>query len=176
MIASDGFMLVFRLLHIVAGAFWFGAATLFAVFIGPAAAEIGPAAGPLLANVVEKRKLAKVITGAGATTVIAGLILYWRDWHQYASFGDWIGSGFGIAITIGGVLAIIAFVEGALEVGRNVERLVALGGRIAASGGPPTPEQGAEIGHLQATLKRASIIDLVLLVLAVSAMATARYW
>ena len=47
---------------------------------------------------------------------------------------------------------------------------------IAASGGPPTPEQGAEIQRLGAAIEKASKIDLLLLFLAVACMATARYW
>ena len=54
--------------------------------------------------------------------------------------------------------------------------MVHLGDGVVARGGPPTPEEGAEMGRLQAAIKRASQIDLVLLVIAVSAMATARYW
>jgi hypothetical protein len=57
-----------------------------------------------------------------------------------------------------------------------VRKLVDLGGAIAASGVPPTPEQGAEMERTQKTLEAASKVDLVLLLLAVAAMATARYW
>jgi uncharacterized membrane protein len=176
MLAASAFMLVFRLLHILAGAFWFGAAVLFTGFIGPAAAEVGPAAGPLLANVVAKRHVAKIITSAGGVTVLAGLFIYWHDWHLYRSFGDWIGSSFGIVLTIGAVAAILAAVEGSLLVGRNVERLVEVGGRLAEAQGPPPAELLERFGKLQQEIKRASITDLVLLVIAVSAMATARYW
>ena len=55
-------------------------------------------------------------------------------------------------------------------------RLVEIGDQVAASGGPPTPEQGAQMAHLGAEIKRHGQIDLVLLFLAVAAMATARYW
>jgi hypothetical protein len=169
-------MLVFRLLHIVSGAFWFGAAGLFAGFIGPAAADVGPAAGPLMTNAVKKRHVAKVITIAGAVTVLAGLVMYWHDWHLYGSFGNWIDSSFGVVLTIGAVAAIVAFVEGAIGVGRNVERLVEVGGMIAQAEGQPPAELVTRMGALQAHIKRASQIDLVLLLIAVIAMSTARYW
>ena len=67
-------------------------------------------------------------------------------------------------------------VRGSAWVGSNVEKLVDLGDGIAASGGPPTPEQGAEIQRLGAAIEKASKIDLLLLFLAVACMATARYW
>ena len=60
--------------------------------------------------------------------------------------------------------------------GRNVERLVDLGGAVAASGGPPTPQQQAELDRLGAALERHGKLDLLLLVLATTVMATARYW
>jgi hypothetical protein len=144
-------MLIFRFLHIVAGVLWVGAAFLFVAFIGPSAAEVGPSAGPLLNAVVKKRKVAKVI-------------------------GDWISSSFGIALTIGGVLATIAAFEGSIGVGRNVVRLVDLGNEIGASGGPPSPEQQSRMDQLGHDLERNGKIDLLLLLLAVAAMATARYW
>jgi hypothetical protein len=74
------------------------------------------------------------------------------------------------------VLATISAFVGAVGVGRGVERLVDLGGEIAASGGPPTPEQQAQLDHLSSSLERHGKIDLLLLLLAVTAMATARYW
>jgi hypothetical protein len=47
---------------------------------------------------------------------------------------------------------------------------------VAASGGPPTPEQQARMEHLTREIARSGKIDLLLLLLAVTAMATARYW
>jgi hypothetical protein len=176
MLASDGVMIVFRFFHIVAGALWVGSAFLFALFIGPSAAKVGPSAGPLLHVAVKERKVATVITGLAAVNVTAGWLMWFDKVDQYGSVGDWVGSSFGLGITIGAVLATTAFFLGYFGVGRNVERLVDLGDSIAASGQPPTPEQGAQMAKIGANLERHSKIDLVLLLLAVTAMATARYW
>jgi hypothetical protein len=94
----------------------------------------------------------------------------------YGGLGDWLGTSFGLVLTIGAVLATIAFVIGLVGIAPNVEKLVDLGGQIAAGGGSPTAEQGSEMGRTQRALETASKVDLVLLVLAISAMATARYW
>jgi hypothetical protein len=176
MIAAQPFMIVFRFLHILAGVLWVGSAFLFVGFIGPSAAEVGPSAGPILTAAVKKRKVAKVITGLGGVTVLAGWILWLKNMSQYPSLGDWVTSRFGLVLTIGGVLATISAAVGALGVGRNVERLVDLGGEVAASGGPPTPEQQSRMDQLGKALERHGKTDLVLLLLAVFAMATARYW
>jgi hypothetical protein len=73
-------------------------------------------------------------------------------------------------------LASLAFFEGYLGVGKNVEKLTEMGGQIAASGAPPTPEQQSRMQKIQADIKKHGQQDLVLLLLAVFAMATARYW
>ena len=170
------FMLVFRFLHIVAGVLWVGSSFLFVGFIGPSAAEVGPSAGPLLHAVVKKRKVAKAITGLSTVTVVAGWVMWFRNLDQFGSIGDWLGTNFGLALTIGGVIATVAAIEGSLGVGRNVERLVDLSDEVAASGGPPSPEQQSQIQRLGAEIEKFGKIDLVLLLLAVAAMATARYW
>jgi uncharacterized membrane protein len=169
-------MLVLRFFHIVAGALWVGSAFLFVGFVGPSAAEVGPSAGPLLSVAVKKRKVAKVITWLGMITVTAGWLMWIRDANDMGSLGDWLGTRFGLVLTIGAVLATAAFFSGYFGVGRNVERLVDLGDEIRASGAPPSDEQQARMGHIGAELKKHGQIDLVLLLLAVTAMSTARYW
>ena len=176
MLAAQPLMLVLRFLHIVAGALWIGSAFLFVGFIGPSAAEVGPSAGPLLSVAVKKRKVAKIITWLGMITVAAGWTMWIKDMDDYGGLGNWLGTGFGLGITIGAVLATITFFVGYLGVGRNVERLVDLGDQVAASGGAPSPEQQAAMGRIGATLERFGKLDLLLLLLAVTAMSTARYW
>jgi hypothetical protein len=171
----DPLMIVLRLFHIGGGALWFGSAFLFAGFIGPAAAETAPASGVLMSDVIKKRRATEVIKWLAITTVIAG----WAIWLKYATqigVGDWVTSSFGLVLTIGGLLATAAAYFGITGIGNNVEKLVEIGDQVAASGGPPTPEQGAQMAHLGAEIKKHSRIDLVLLFLAVAAMATARYW
>ena len=102
--------------------------------------------------------------------------MWLRDLNDHASLSHRLGSHFGFVLTIGAVLAAIAAFLGAFGVGRNVERLVDVGDAVAASGGPPTPEQQARIEHLGAEIEKHGKLDLVLLLLAVACMATARFW
>jgi len=178
MVSASTYMIIFRFLHIVAAAFWFGAATLFGAFLGPAAAEVGPSAGPLLTNMVVKRKISKVISGAGGLTLIGGAAIYWHDYQVFghSSLSDWLSLGMGLGFTIGAIAAIAAFYFGYFGVGKNVERLVEVGGQLARSEGPPAPELLTRFQHLQAEIKRHSIIDMILLLIAITTMSTARYW
>jgi hypothetical protein len=171
----DPLMIVLRLFHIVGGALWFGSAFLFAGFIGPAAAETAPASGVVMSAVVKKRRVAEVIKWLAITTVIAG----WAIWLKFAlgaGVDVWVTSTYGLVLTIGGVLATLAAYFGITGIGNNVEKLVSIGDEVGASGGPPTPEQGAEMARLGAEIQRHGKIDLALLFLAVAAMATAQYW
>jgi uncharacterized membrane protein len=172
----DPVMIVLRTFHILGGALWFGSAFLFAGFFGPASAETAPSSGPIMSNVVKKRRIATVIAFLAITTVIAGWALWLKNALSFPSIGDWLTSPFGLVLTIGGLLATAAAYFGITGIGNNVEKLVEIADEVAASGGPPTPEQGARMAHLGAEIQKHSKIDLVLLFGAVFAMATARYW
>jgi hypothetical protein len=175
MLATDWVMVVFRLLHIVAGVFWVGSVFMLVWFIQPSAAAIAPAGAPFMAELLGKRRLVDRIIGLGLVTVLAGLVMYWKDWHDMASFSDWIGTTFGLALTIGGLCAITALVLGIAVTRPGVVRLMALGRQAAEAGGPPSPEVVAEIGTIQQRLKVFARIGFALLTVAILLMSTGRY-
>lgn len=172
----DPVMLVLRFVHIVAGAMWFGSAFLFTIYVGPSAAEVGPSAGPLMSVLVKKRRVTRTIVGLILTTVIAGWLMWLVELSRYGSLGDWVGSRFGLVITIGAILATIAAYVGIAGVARTIERRVELGDSIREAGGPPTPEQAGRLQELGVVGARYGRTVIVLLIVAVGAMATARYW
>jgi ribose/xylose/arabinose/galactoside ABC-type transport system permease subunit len=179
-IASDGVMLVLRTFHIIAGVLWVGSAFFFVAFLGPASGMVGPeVSGPFFQVLVAKMHVPRVITRLGMVTVTFGWLLWLKDLRDYSDWNlnDWVfHHHFGLVLTIGAILASLAFFEGYLGVGKNVEKLTEMGGQIAASGAPPTPEQQSRMQKIQADIKKHGQQDLVLLLLAVFAMATARYW
>jgi uncharacterized membrane protein len=174
-LADSAYMLVFRIVHITAGVLWVGSLFLFTVFVSPAAAAIAPTGAPLMGELLNKRRLVDRIIGMGAITVVGGLFLYWHDWHLFPSFGDWLTSRFGGTLTIGMVAALIALGLGGSITRPLVQRMLALGGQVAASGAPPTPEVAAELGTIQRRLKVFARVGLGLLLFAVLAMSVARY-
>jgi len=174
-LAIDWFMVVFRIVHILAGVFWVGSVFMLVVFIQPSAAAIAPAGAPFMSELLSKRRLVDRIIALGSITIAAGLVLYWHDWHQYPSLSDWIRSHFGATLTVGMVFAIAALVVGLAVTRPNMTRFLSLGRQVAESGAPPTSEVGAEIGAIQATLKTAARVSFGFLIVAVLAMATARY-
>jgi hypothetical protein len=78
-------------------------------------------------------------------------------------------------LTIGGLAATGAFFAGLIGVPPNLKRLAEIG-KVEASGGPPTPDQQAEMSSIQGRMRTLSQLDLSLLGIAVFCMATARYW
>ena len=179
MIAAQWFYIVFRIFHIGAGVAWVGSVYFLVVFVQPTSAAIGPAAAPFMGHLLGERKLVDRIIGLAAVTILAGLILYLKDMSNVGGFGDWIGESQGLVFTIGGLAAIAALAIGVFGTRPAVQQLLAVGGQIAQAtqgGGAPPPELAAQVPVLQARTKVLARVSFALLVVAVIAMATAKYW
>ncbi len=164
--------LVLRLVHIVSGVFWAGAVFLMVGFIFPSVRDAGPGGGPFMQQ-VQRRRLPVFMNAAAGLTMLSGLILYGRAMAM--TDGAWARTNSAMVLGIGGVATIIAAVIGGAFVSRSGIRLGKLGEAIQASGRPPSPEQAAEMSALQAKMGKAMRIVASLLLIAVIAMATARY-
>jgi hypothetical protein len=169
----DTYMVVLRIVHILAGVFWVGAAFTVILFIQPTAREVGPAAGPFMTHLAGSKRLIDFVLGAGGLTVLAGLLMYWR-----VSGGldpDWIGSATGIALTVGALCAIGALAIGGSVIRPGIVATLAIGREVSARGGPPTPEQATQLQAIQRRSHSAGQVIVPLLIVAVAAMASARY-
>lgn len=169
----DWYLVVLRVLHILAGVFWVGASFMTILFLQPTAREIGPAAAPFMGHLAGKKRLADWVLGAAGLTILAGVLMYWR-----VSGGldpDWVASATGISLTIGAACAIAAFALGLSVVRPTILATLAVGREVAASGGPPTPEQQERLQALSKRSKDVGKVIVPLLVVAVIGMASARY-
>jgi hypothetical protein len=169
----DTYLVVLRIVHILAGVFWVGAAFTTILFLQPTAREVGPAAGPFMAHLAGKKRLVDWVLRAAGLTILAGLLLYWRA--SGGLDGDWITSAQGLSLTIGALCGIGPFSLGVSVVRPSIMATLAIGAEVAASGGPPTPEQAAKLQALQERGKAVGQIIVPLLVVAVSGMAAWRY-
>ena len=163
---------VLRVLHIVAGAFWFGAIVFTWRILIPSVRRAGPAAGPVMAQLNQSR-MTQMFMGAAIVNVLAGLGLMW-----VVSGGDmksWMQSNMGKTFATGGALAILALIIGIAMNPPAVKRMGAIQAAVAKRGGPPTPEEAAQMEALQARIRKGTAIVAVLLTLTVIAMAVARY-
>ena len=167
-------VLVLRLIHIGAGAFWVGAVFTFVLFVQPAAMAVGADATKFTYQLIHHRRLPVVILGAAAITVLAGIWLL-----VITSNGldpDLLFGASRLGYTVGGVAAILTFGIGALYVfprTRTVERTI---GQLIAEARPPTPDEQRTLARTASESRWAGWIVLIGLVIAVAAMATASLW
>lgn len=164
--------IILRLIHIFAGVFWAGANFVMAGFITPSVQATAPESGKFMQHLAQKSGFPRFSEVAGWLTILAGLGLYWliSDGFQLS----WFSTRRGIILSIGALLAIIAMVIAYAMQKPAAKRLGALGQEIQASGGPPSPEQLAEIQAQQKKLARGSLWSAVLLIGAVVGMALSR--
>jgi hypothetical protein len=163
---------VLRLIHILSGTFWYGTLIFTTRFLMPSLLAVGPAAGPVMAQ-LQQRKLTLAMMGAAILNVGSGIWLMFIV--SGGDIGAWMHTGMGRTLGIGGGLAILALIAGMILNPPTLKRLAVIAGAVAKRGGPPTPAEAAEIARLQKRLALGSIIPAILLTLTVSAMAVARY-
>lgn len=176
MVATSIYLIVFRVLHVVLAIAWGGAVFLMVFFLQPTAKAIGPAAGPFMRELLGTRKLVDWILRLAGITIVAGGFLYWHDLQLFGDLGDFLGSAFGLWLTIGAVSALVAFAIGMFATRPTIERSLAVGGRIAQAGDAPPPELMQELGALQTRGRMLAKWNLTFVTIAAFAMSTARYW
>ena len=170
---GSGTLLLLRFIHVLGGAFWFGAVIFMTGFLMPSLQAAGPAAGAVMDQLTRVRRLPIFMMGAAIFTILSGFALYARESGGFT--GPWMRSGTGIIFGIGGAAGTLAAIVGMAVASPAGRRMGALGAQIKASGAPPTPEQVAELQALQGRIARGSAAVAVLIVIATTAMALARY-
>jgi uncharacterized membrane protein len=164
-------ILILRVLHIGGGIMWVGSATLYLLLIIPAARSAQAAGQKFLQTLGPKfGAMMSIVT---TTTVLSGALLYSRFYSGNLNF-LW-NTSVGLAFTIGAVAAIISYVMGASVISPTQEKIGKLGAAMAGAGGAPKPEQITEMNRLQAFVMKVYRFDFVVLVIAMLAMAVARY-
>ena len=164
-------LITLRLIHIICGSFWLGATLVNAYFLLPSVWAVGPAAGPVMMHVMQRRRMQLWINVAMSLAILSGLAMF--GVHESAAHGAFSRSRMGMVLLVGAVLAIAAAGVGGAMAQPAGRKLGALAQRFA--GGPPAADALAEMQALQARIGRALSIMSVLLLLSAAAMAAARY-
>ncbi|HKH84410.1 MAG TPA: hypothetical protein VKA25_12045 [Gemmatimonadales bacterium] len=163
--------LLLRLIHILAGAFWFGSAVLMAGFIVPTVRDTGRDGGRFVQHLMQQRRLPIFLGIAMLLTVLSGLTMYGRT--AAATHGSWMGTPPGIAYGLGGLAAILAAITGSLVSGGAGRRMAVVGQSIGPTG--PSADQQEELRRLQQRIALGTRLAAVFLAIAAGAMAVARY-
>lgn len=166
-------LLILRLIHILSGVFWAGASFLSTFYIEPTVRASGDAGRGFMQRLGTQTSFSTAMLAAALLNVGAGLWL--MDIVSDGFSAAWFGTGFGQGLTIGMLAGLGAAFTGYWIQFRSIRRMKAIGQAVAASGGPPTPEQGAELGRLQAKLSKGGRATTAMLLVAVIMMAISRY-
>jgi len=164
------YLLILRLVHIIAGIIWGGGALIMEFFIGRTIAETGETGQKFVQHLMNKVRFHTFMTVMAFSTILAGALLYWHDSAGFSS--AWMNSSAGIGFGIGAVFGLIAFVFGAIF-GASNAKLGEVGSQIQ---GKPTAEQLAQIQAVQKRIKAVSPIHVYSMILAIIFMAIARYF
>lgn len=157
---------ILRVIHVLSAVIWTGVVFYNVAFLSPAINASGPAGGAVMQKIAGGAML-RVMQIVPLTTVLAGLILYW--YYSRLSMA-YITSLHGLFLTVAALLGLGAFFEGAFVTGPTAAKVGALGAQMAQAGGPPKPEQQAEMQRLRARLESASMRGAIFLILAVIGM------
>ena len=166
-------MIALRIIHIVLGVFWAGGAFFAAMFLVPSVRASGPAAGPVMRELMEVRKFPIYALSFGLLTVLSGLWMYWHD--NSISNGSFAKSHAGMTYGLGAIAAILTLVVGATIMGPTSNKMAKLMGEIAAQGSPPNPQQQEMIKQFQGRLALGTRLASMLLGITVVTMAIGRY-
>lgn len=155
-----------RLIHVVAGAAWFGSALILVLFIIPVSLRNGIEGSRIIQRLVHAG-LAPWMASTSGAAVLAGFALYYRD--STIGGAGWSGTPSGMALGIGGALGFVAALIGGAYVGRAAKQIAHLGDRIGSDEAAPAKLLA------ERQLVSGGRITVVLMVLSTAAMAVARY-
>lgn len=169
----DGWLIVLRIVHVGSAMMWFGGAIVGGFFLQPTANALGTAGQPFMDHLMKRRGLGIFFPIVAALTIISGGTLYWRDSGGLQA--AWITSPTGLAFTIGGVAALIAFVGGLVLIAPSIAEQAAVQAELANGDGVPTADQHRRLAKAEGRMRLSSRLDLPLLLLAGLTMAIGRY-
>jgi uncharacterized membrane protein len=167
-------MLILRLVHIVSSVCWAGGGFIFFLFVEPTAKDLAPTGMQFVQHMVSKRRFSNFMVISSILTVLSGVLLIWQSaggqWFSYVNTGP------GLGFTLGSIVGIVVFFVGMFGVNPRAVKLSKIGQEIQSAGGPPTPEQGAELHKLDREMAALSLADFILVGLSLGLMASARFW
>ncbi|MDE2854063.1 MAG: hypothetical protein OXN88_07825 [Chloroflexota bacterium] len=151
-----------RLLHIVAGLIWVGAALLMSFYIEPMAGSSGAEGGRFLRALYSKTHFPRLIPLSALVATIAGLLLY-----GLLAYHEAMSSAMGVILTLGALFGLLAFGHGYFTVWRR-------SGHYARLVKAAKADEGT-LGQLEDKMRRNGRVSFWLALVSLVLMAGARY-
>ncbi len=167
----DIYMIVLRLVHILAGVYWAGAAFFLADFVTPSVRATGETGQKFMQHLGLKTRLSPSLALASTLTFFSGLLMYMR---LFGMRRDALASGPGLFLFLGGVVGTFAWLHGYFAQNRTIQRMKKLSAEMSA-GGPPDADQIAQMHKYSASVARNGQITAVLVAVSLVGMAVAEY-
>lgn len=169
----DAYMVILRIIHILAGILWVGVGFFYVAVMMPSLKQTGKGAYPLFLAVSNNRVGKMLLPATALLTTVAGLLLYERVSGRFDA--DYMKSTQGVVLSIGALAGLGAFGHGGAVLGRATDKLVQKVTQLEGQSEPPPADQQAEINTLMDYLAKHANISLGLMIVAVLGMASARY-
>ena len=158
----DVYLVVVRLIHIIAATLWVGSGFYSARILFPSLVQLGPDAGKIAPALAKNRLFSMIFPVSAVVTVLAGILLYLRP----GASGQFTNTGWAV-LSIGALAGLLAAGHGGAVLGRMTEQYIAKLNSDTA--------QPGEITAAGERLLRNVNISLALMFIAVLGMASARY-
>lgn len=167
-------LLLLRLVHVLGGAFWLGAVMFNTFFLLPAFARAGPAAGPVMTG-LQQRRMTTVLPVVAVLTMLAGFRLMWIVSGGFSA--AYLESPAGRVFVGGAIAAVLAFTAG-MAVSRPA---MMRAGQLAARMATAPDEQaraalGLELAALRSRGAMGNAVMVAFLLVSGAAMAVGRYF
>jgi uncharacterized membrane protein len=165
-------IIIARLIHISTGVFWGGAILFVNFLLGPSVMAVGPDGAKVMQELI-KRHYYEIVIGAATLTIASGLTMIWVDSGGFE--GAWFATRFAQGISAGMLAAIIAYLLGVFIVRPALHRMLALGGQLAQAQPADRQMIQQQMDAVRGRLITVGGVSSLFLLLAVLAMAVARY-
>lgn len=166
-------MILLRLLHIMLGALWVGVVVFLPFYLMPSLADAGPDSAGKVMGGLERRRIHVILPLVALLTLVSGYALYWKASAGFRA--EYMGSHTGMAFGIGGVIATLAFLVGLMVARPAMTKAAEVGQQLATASEADRPSLLAMMQRHRNRGAFAGRIVAILVLLALSAMAVARY-
>jgi hypothetical protein len=157
-----------RLGHILFASLWFGGAAYQVMVIGATLRQAGPAAGGFMQTLAARGGIGRYFAATGGLAILFGGAIYGvrmsRDEMQTFE-------GMGLWLTLGAVLAVVAYVHGMLVNMPTERKWLAF---MRGLKGPPTKDQQAQLADFGMRLGKAGAVSFLMIAAAMLLMLLSR--
>lgn len=161
-------LVVLRLLHIVSAVSWLALGGTLTFFVAPAAAAAGESGYKYLKTLFTRTAFTRLVPVAAGTTTLAGILLYIVGGGRFGPIGSAV-------LGIGALAGFIATIHGGAVTDRSTKALAkALTALPDGSQSIPAATL-TELNNLATTLLGHARISMILMIVALVCMGSARY-